>query len=268
MNTLAVLIPVYRSQAGLERSLASLRDADGQFDIVIVDDGSPFPIAVPPELRDGVSVTLLRKARNGGITRALNSGLEVALARGYRYIARLDAGDTVAPDRFALQERFLEENQRCAAVSSHIRFSDTAGNALFCHRPPTSPQAIWREMRLGNCLLHSGVTFRTAAIILAGGYDESYCGAEDYELFLRLGRQHTLGSLPLVLTTTELDPEGLSVRGRRRQQLRRLRCQLNYFDWLDWWSFLGVARTSLAMLTPHRLVLRWKRFRWDTAAHP
>ena len=44
---IAVLIPVYRNQAGLNRSLASLAAAEGAFDVVIVDDGSADPIKAP-----------------------------------------------------------------------------------------------------------------------------------------------------------------------------------------------------------------------------
>ena len=51
----AVLIPVYRNPAGLHRSLASLREANGGFDIVIVDDGSPEPVSVPSRLREDLA---------------------------------------------------------------------------------------------------------------------------------------------------------------------------------------------------------------------
>ena len=69
---LVVLIPVFCNQAGLDRSLTSLRETDGCFEVVVVDDGSVVPIESLAELRPGVTVSLLRLDRNRGIAAALN----------------------------------------------------------------------------------------------------------------------------------------------------------------------------------------------------
>jgi glycosyltransferase involved in cell wall biosynthesis len=261
MNGLAVLIPVYQNQAGLNRSLHSLRATSGRFDVVVIDDGSPVPITAALEFREGIAIHRLRLDRNGGITRALNHGLEYILSRDYQYIARLDAGDTIAPDRFELQSSYLNSHKDCAAVASFIDFVDENDSFVFRHSAPTSSLQIAREMRVRNCLLHSGVMLRVDAMREIGLYDERYHGAEDYELFLRLLRQHRLAVLPQVLTFTRYDLDGLSIRGRRRQQLSRLRCQLRYFDPSTWYSVFGVARTLAALATPHALVTTWKRAR-------
>lgn len=258
---IAALIPVYRNQAGLDRTLESLRRAQGEFDVVIVDDGSPMPIAAPPTLRNGTTVHLLRCENNGGITRALNLGLEFIVSRDYVYVARLDSGDTIAPERFDLQSAYLEARSDCAAVSSFVDFVDEKENVLFRHRVATDLGDLAREMHLRNCLLHSGVMLRVAAVAQVGFYDERYFGAEDYELFLRLSRRYRLAVLPKVLTNNLLDLHGLSVRGRRRQQWTRLRCQLRYFDPSTGYSLLGIVRTLAALLAPHALVISWKRAR-------
>jgi glycosyltransferase involved in cell wall biosynthesis len=262
MTKLAVLIPVYRNQAGLDRSLDSLRKADGGFDVVIVDDGSPEPISVPSHLRDDVPVLLVRLENNQGIAAALNHGLRHILARGYRYIGRLDAADTVAAERFEQQMEFLDAHPGCGVVSSFVDFVDSKQALLFCHRAPLHHAKILQTMHLNNCLMHPGSMIRASALQNVGLYREDVPGAEDYELFLRLARRYTLAVLPAVLTRCEYSFNGLSIAGRHRQQRERLKLQLRYFDPACPFSFYGIARTLAAMLVPHSAVFRLKRARF------
>ncbi len=255
----AVLLPVYSSQSGLDRSLQSLQRAVGRFDVVIVDDGSPEPITAPLALRDDVRVFLLRLTRNQGIAAALNVGLRHILERGHEYIARLDAGDTVVPERFERQAEFLGCNPTCAVVSSFVDFVDASQSVLFRYRAPGEHARILRRMRLNSCLMHPASTIRASAFREAGLYREDAPGAEDYDLFLRMGQRYTLAVLPQMLTRLAYDPRGLSIAGRRQQQRTRLRLQLRYFDPRSPFSFLGVARTLVAMLVPQAAVAGFKR---------
>jgi glycosyltransferase involved in cell wall biosynthesis len=256
---IALLIPAYRNQAGLNRSLESLAAAEGSFDVVIVDDGSPDPIKAPHQLRDGAPVTLLRLPRNQGIAVALNRGLRHILGKGTRYIARLDTGDTVARKRFPAQQAFMEANPECAVVSSFIDFVDAERAHLFRYRAPTDHAGIVRRMRFNNCVMHPGALIRASALEQAGLYREDVPGAEDYELFLRFAQHYTLAVLPEVLTQMEYSLTGLSIAGRRRQHWQRLRLQLRYFDPASPYSFWGVGRTLLTMALPHDIALQFKR---------
>ncbi len=258
MTNLVVLIPVYRNQAGLDRTLANLRGARGSFDTVLVDDGSPRPLSAPLRLREGLDVTTLRLEKNRGIAGALNHGLRHILERSYSYIARLDAGDTIAPERFDRQLEFLEAHPSCSAVSSFVDFVDVRQRLLFRYRAPCTHARILRRLRLNNCLIHSGSMMRASVLRELGVYREDLPGAEDYELFLRMARRYSLAVLPEVLTRCEYSLSGLSVGGRRRQQWERVKLQLRYFDAASPFSFYGVARTLVAMLVPHRAVYRWK----------
>ncbi len=254
-----VLIPVYRNQAGLNRSLESLAEAEGKFDVLIIDDGSPHPIEAPQNLRDGVPVTVMRLLRNQGIAAALNHGLRHLLPQGIQYVARLDSGDTVVRKRFRAQRAFMDANPQCAVVSSFVDFVDAKRTHLFCYRAPADHERIVRRLRVNNCLIHPGAMIRTSAFQNTGIYREDVPGAEDYELFLRFGQRYTLAVLPEVLTYVEYSLTGLSVAGRRRQQWQRLKLQLRYFDLASLSSFYGIARTLLTMAVPHELAFQLKR---------
>jgi glycosyltransferase involved in cell wall biosynthesis len=261
VTNLVVLIPVYGNQSGLDRTLANLRGARGRFEAVLVDDGSPQPLSAPVRLREGLDVTTLRLEKNRGIAGALNHGLRYILERPISYIARLDAGDTVAPERFERQMRFLESHPGCSAVSSFVDFVDTSQRFLFRYRAPCTDAKIRRRLRLNNCLVHSGSMMRSSVLRELGVYREDLPGAEDYELFLRMARSYSLAVLPEVLTRCEYSLNGLSVGGRRQQQWERVKLQLRYFDAASPFSFYGIARTLVAMLVPHRAVYRLKTLR-------
>jgi glycosyltransferase involved in cell wall biosynthesis len=260
MTKLAVLIPVYRNQAGLDRSLDSLRKADGGFDVVIVDDGNPQRISVPSHLRAAVRVLVVRLEENQGIAAALNHGLRHILARGYHYIGRLDAGDTVVSERFERQMEFLDAFPKCGVVSSFVDFVDSGQVTLFHYRAPCDHTNIVQRLHANNCLVHSGSMLRAAALRDIGLYREDVPGAEDYELFLRMAPRYQLAVLPKTLTRCEYSLHGLTVAGRRRQQRERLKLQLGHFDPGSPYSFYGVARTLVAMLTPHAFVFRLRSF--------
>ena len=258
MNRLCVLIPVFNNQAGLEVTCASLAAAIGEFDVLLVDDGSSIPVRVPDVLQAG-RVALHRMERNGGITRALNAGLRLARHLGYTYIARVDSSDTVDPTRFELQARHLDTNERCGIVGSFIHFVDMNGAPLFEYRAPCSHRAIARRMHSENCLIHSGVMMRSSVIVQVGGYNESCLASEDYDLFLRIIRVSEGAVLPLALTKCEYNFAGISVRRRRTQQRERLKLQMSYFAANNWTAYYGIARTCLALLVPHGPVFRLKR---------
>lgn len=259
MTKLTVLMPVYSNQAGLDRSLESLRGAHGRFTVVIVDDGSAETISAPRQLRDDIPVSLLQLEKNRGIAGALNHGLRRILAEGFDYIARLDAGDTAAPERFARQVEFLETNPGCAVVSSFVDFVDANQVPLFRFRAPCEHSRIMQRLRLNNCLVHSGSMIRADALREVGLYREDMRVTEDYELFLRLAHRYTLAVIPDVLTYCEYSVTGLSVVGRRRQQRERLKLQLRYFNPTSPHSFYGVLRTLVAMMAPHFAVFHFKR---------
>ncbi len=258
MNRLCVLIPVFNNQAGLEETCASLAAATGEFDVLLVDDGSAVPVRIPDVLQAG-RVVLHRLERNEGITRALNAGLRLARNVGYTYIARVDSSDTVDPTRFERQARHLDTNQHCGIVGSFIQFVDMNGASLFEYRAPCSHRGIARRMHSENCLIHSGVMMRASVVVQVGGYSESCLTSEDYDLFLRMIRVSDGAVLPLALTKCEYNFAGISVRRRRKQQRERLKLQMSYFAANNWAAYYGIARTCLALLIPHGPVFRLKR---------
>lgn len=254
----AVLIPVFGNQEGLDRSLASIASEDITFSVVVVDDGSPTQIRVPKRLPDGSTVTLLRLEENSGIEAALNAGVELILRTGIPYIARLDAGDLNEPGRLTKQLAAIEEEGGYELVGAAARFTDSDGRLLFVQRMVESPAEISWRMHINNVFCHPATMISARAIADVGGYPTDYPGAEDYELFFQLTKRYRVRGLSEPLVSTIADPSGIS-RSRRSMQLRsRLRIQTKHFDPFLLSSYVGLLATLLLIMAPSGLMDRVK----------
>jgi glycosyltransferase involved in cell wall biosynthesis len=93
------LLPVYNGEQFIEEAVRSLlAQTLKNFELVVVDDGSTdsTPRKLAALNAEDQRLRILRQA-NGGIVAALNAGLGLCRAG---YIARMDADDVAAPDRF------------------------------------------------------------------------------------------------------------------------------------------------------------------------
>jgi glycosyltransferase involved in cell wall biosynthesis len=260
--SVCALIPVFKDQTGIVKTLEAIARDHYPYDVVVVDDGSPEPIRCPD--RAGIHpVTLLRMERNQGIEHALNRGLEHLLGKGYRYIARLDADDTPMEGRIARQAEYLDRNQDVGVVGTWAKCVDDDGRHLFTLRFPTGHSEILRKQRYVPAMLHPTVMIRADAIREVGLYSDRYKTAEDYDLFVRLGQKYRLANIPAVLTEYIVSNAGTTIARRRKNLISRLRIQRDYFSWADPHAYLGVARTILFMGIPFGVLIAVKRRLWQ-----
>lgn len=92
---ISVVVPVYDQAGWLPRALAGLLAQDlPDWEAVVVDDGSPAPVQIPPDPR----IRLLRSPVNAGLGAACNRGLDAATAP---LVAYLPADDVWYPDHLS-----------------------------------------------------------------------------------------------------------------------------------------------------------------------
>lgn len=245
----AVLIPVYKAQEDLERTLATLDVQAPGFDIVVVDDGSAPPITLDAAAYRH-RVILLRQAQNGGIEAALNAGLAHILDQGYSYVARQDAGDFDVGERVAIQAAYLDAHPEVAVVGAWVEFVDPQGVHLLMYCPPTTPKAIRQRLKYRPCFIHPATMIRASALREVGFYAFGYPCAEDYELFMRLARHYPCVNLDTVLVRKEDNPASLSNAKRAKSLRSRLKVQWRHFDWRSFDSYLGIAYSFVLRLVP------------------
>jgi glycosyltransferase involved in cell wall biosynthesis len=256
LDDVAVLMPAYNGQADVERTLASFSE-DARIHVLIVDDGSTPPIVAPA--LPNLSIEVLRMPKNGGIERALQAGIEALAARGFRYAARIDAGDLTVPQRLARQRAYLEAHPQVAGLGMWTQVVSRDGQPLFMLTPPTEPRTFRRVRFMRACFVHPSMMLRIDAVLAVGNYREAYKAAEDLDLFLRLMERYDCANLPELGLYYELNEGGISATKRRRQIVSTLRLQMRYFNLLNPYDWLGLAKNLLHFVTPYQTLQRVKK---------
>jgi glycosyltransferase involved in cell wall biosynthesis len=251
-NRATFLMPVYQGQKDFDDTMRSLTASTVPCGVIVVDDGSSPPLRVG-EYAPHLDVALIRLPDNQGIVAAMNAGLRAAIDAGYEFIARIDAGDYVHPDRLARQIGYLDNHPKCMLVGSDAEIRDETGAYWFDIEPPRDPATLSRALHERAWLLHPSVMYRAAVIREVGFYTDRFEAAEDYEMFLRIAARHEVGVVPESLIVYVVRRTGISRTRVRLQALSRLRIQLRYFRWHDWLSYYGVLRTIGTLLLSQNL---------------
>ena len=256
LDDVAVLMPAYNGQADVERTLASFVETS-RVRVLIVDDGSTPPLVAP--LLPGMDIEILRMPQNGGIERALQAGIEALAERGFRFAARIDAGDLATPGRLSKQRAYLETHPNVAGLGMWAQVVSRSGVPLFMLRPATDPAAVRRLRFFRNSLVHPAMMLRIDAVLAVGNYRVAYRAAEDLDLFLRLMERYDCANLPELGLYYELNESGISATKRRRQIVSTLKLQCRYFNAANPYDWLGLAKNLLHFVTPYSALSRMKR---------
>lgn len=154
-------------------------------EVVIVRDG-PVGSALAAVLEEilensSVPVRLVALPRNEGLARALDAGLRKC---SHDIVARTDADDICAPERFARQIPLITDG--FDIVGSAIREFEFEGDYAGVVRvPPLTPAQIPAAARFHSPFNHPSVVYRRSAVRAAGGYRDLPL-LEDYWLFARM----------------------------------------------------------------------------------
>ncbi len=216
--SVSVVLPTFNSGPLLAPCIESiLGQSHRDLEFVVVDDGSTD--GTPQRLADYArrdSRVVLLAERHGGISRALNLGIERATAP---LVAIMNHDDISRPDRLERQVGFLAGHPEVAAAGGAMQYIDTAGNALGFAHYPTDAEAMREALFAGwQPVGHPTLMFRREAVLALGGYRDYYAYAEDYDLLLRLAERHPLGNLPDVLLDYRLH-DNTTTRQRPEQEL-------------------------------------------------
>lgn len=259
-NSVAVLIPSYNGGDSLLETLASIAPEEC-VDVIVVDDGSrqkPRKEDLDKAFRGQGRVILHCLEKNLGIVGALNTGLSLAEQHGYRYIARLDAGDRNIGMRFAQQARFLDENPDHALVGSWVNFVSPEGKLLFTLKHPEKYDEIRKAMYRYNPFVHPATMFLLSAISEQGGYPDDYPALEDWACFLSMCQRYKAANLPEVLLAYEVSPDSISTRKRYSQSRSKVKLLAKYYA-LNVNQTVGLLKSIAIMMLPRGALTQVKK---------
>lgn len=209
MPKVSIVIPTYNREKYVALAVTSiLNQSYRDFEILVVDDGSRDDtprlferFLTAPRLR------YVRLERNGGISAARNTGIELATGD---YIGFLDSDDAAYSDRLARQVAVLDRDPDVAIVGGQTDLIDRDGNPLRLDPAHITPFTIlpaadrWIRWRaLYNSPFATSTVMVRASVLRehALRFQSRYDSAEDYHLWseiLEHGRGVNLPE-PLIL---------------------------------------------------------------------
>jgi glycosyltransferase involved in cell wall biosynthesis len=260
MPEISVLLPVRDGERTLALAVLSvLEQTFGDFELLVLDDGS---VDASPDIALRFAdprVRLLRDGMRKGLAARLNQGIDAATGR---YIARMDADDVCFPDRFARQFARLDTERSLDLVGCRALIFDDSGTAtgLFPHR--SSHEALCERPWNGFYLVHPSWMGRAEWFRNYPYQVPEVVRAEDQELLLRAYPDSRFAVLDEVLLGYRMGPTALPKILSSRRSL--LAAQIARFAERRQWHNLLLALLATGLKLPRDLLFatapgrRWR----------
>ena len=228
---ISVLLAVYNGERYVGESIRSvLGQSYENFELVVVNDGST------DGSRDIVTSFDDRRIRiidqeNRGLTNAL---IRASSSATGSIIARQDADDVSAPERFARQLDLLSTSPEIVAVGTDREQVDESGRSVGRYGHPVENSWLRTIMALRNEFGHGSLMMRADVFREVGGYDPSIRFAQDFDLMWRMSRAGKVYNHPQVLYFSRKHNQSISSvnTGAQRACADAIRLR-NTVQWLE-----------------------------------
>jgi len=198
-NLVSVIIPIFDRPEQSQRAIDSvLKQTYRNFELIVVDDCSTTATDEVANLVASNSGKFIRLEENKGVAVARNVG--VAHSRG-EWVAFLDSDDCWDPEKLQKQIEFIQANpqyeiSQCAErwirdgkfVNQKLAYQKESGDLFF------------KSLEL--CAIGpSCVILKKELFEKCGGFDPKLRVCEDYDLWLRICHEHSVGFAEETLVT-------------------------------------------------------------------
>jgi glycosyltransferase involved in cell wall biosynthesis len=183
--TVSVVIPAYNTAPFIAETLESvLGQTFTDFEIIVVNDGSPDTAALEAALVPYGDRIHYIVQDNRGLSAARNAGL--AVARG-SLVAFIDSDDIWEPEYLAHQSEVLIRENLAVVYPNATTFGDPLRSGpLFMDTHPSTGPVTLESLVTQQCNVMVSVLARRDVLVAAGLFDESLRSSEDFDLWLRV----------------------------------------------------------------------------------
>ncbi len=181
----SVIVPAYNVTEFIGEALDSvLAQTFTDYEIIVVNDGSPDTEALERVLAPYMSRIVYIKQENRGVSGARNTGIKAA--RG-SLLAFLDADDTWLPNYLEVQVARIQADPTVDVLYPNVMmFGGSDSGEEFMTAFPSSGEVTFERLLSQECNVSNCSIARRDTIIRAGLYDESLRSSEDFDLWLRV----------------------------------------------------------------------------------
>jgi glycosyltransferase involved in cell wall biosynthesis len=268
MPEVSVLLPVRDGARTLALAMLSvLQQSFGDFELLLLDDGS---VDASPDIARGFGdprVRLMRDGRKQGLAARLNQGIDLVSGR---YIARMDADDVCFPDRFARQVTRLNTESSLDLVACRVLDFDDSGSVTGVRPYRLRHEALCAQPWNGFYLVHPSWMGRTDWFRRYRYRTPELVRAQDQELLLRAYPDSRFAVLDEILLGYRTGPVALGKTLSARRCL--LGTQVDHFAQRRQWRNLVLALLATGLKLPRDLLFataagrRWRDRRGGTVS--
>ena len=264
----SVVMPAYRRKAEeppwIDEALDSIRaQTFGDWEIVVVDDGSP--VAIAPARTDDV---VLVRQPNTGPGGARNVGS--VIARG-TLIAFLDSDDRWRPEKLAKQVALHDRRPELVLTATDfVHFDDNGIRQVPSWRDRNKirgEDVSFERLFFENCIPCSSTMMPRAALMRTPGMDRHRRMGEDYGLWLRLAMLGPVGYIDELLMEHRSHAESLMGQQTREGTIEQREREV-YEEFLAEYPELRArpyVRDTMARVEHEEGYTRLKRREWADA---
>jgi glycosyltransferase involved in cell wall biosynthesis len=186
--TISVIIPVYNGENTIKETIESVvNQTFTDLEIIIINDGSTdSTVEIVKNIPD--TRIQLHSYPNAGLAASRNRGISCSQGE---LISFIDADDLWTPDKLAAQYQKLQEHPQVAVAYSWTDYIDSNSQFLQPGRHVSATGNVFSKLLMWSFLENgSNPLIRREAIETVGGFDESLCAAEDWDMWLRLAAKY------------------------------------------------------------------------------
>jgi len=181
----AIVIPCFEQKRFLRRAIDSaLAQTVPPREVIVVDDGSDEDLS---DIAEAFPQVVFIRQGNRGTSGAKNRGMKAATSDK---IVFLDADDALKPDALASGLECFEANPQAGFVYGGFEVVSRGSRETELQRVESHRDLI-RTNWIG---MLGAVMFDRRKLVGCGGFDETLEMCEDWDLFLRLSREHPFAS--------------------------------------------------------------------------
>lgn len=209
LPVVSIVTPSYNMAEFLPETIESVLSQDyPHIEYIVMDGGSTDEsVKILEKYTDRLRYV---SVPDDGAPDAINRGFRMAHGEVFAWI---NADDTYLPGAVSTAVQHLVSHPESAAVYGQAYWVDRQGEIL----RPYPTRACDFEVLGTDCVICQPACFmRSDAFTAAGGLNPHLQYTFDYDLWIRMARQHKLSYLPEYLATTRMHPGNKTLGDRRK----------------------------------------------------